>query len=161
MKSCFQHLDRIEFVMTYACTGHCKHCSEGDHTGCTEHIDGDIAARTVRTLCEHYPIRSLMTFGGEPLLYPEDVCKIHQTAKEMGIPKRHIITNGFFSRDPIRIRDVAHALVKSGITKIMQPPIRLRGGTLMKNRFSFSVQTVSDYTEKVYQPQSVQIHLLL
>lgn len=23
----------IQFVITYACTGHCKHCSEGEHTG--------------------------------------------------------------------------------------------------------------------------------
>lgn len=34
-----------------------------------------------------------MTFGGEPLLYPEVVCKIHKAAEEMGIPERTIITN--------------------------------------------------------------------
>ena len=35
--------------MTYACTGRCKHCSEGDHTSCGEHIDPQIAADAVRT----------------------------------------------------------------------------------------------------------------
>ena len=39
-----------------------------------------------------------MTFGGEPLLYPETVCKIHSAAKEMNIPKRELITNGYFSK---------------------------------------------------------------
>ena len=30
--------------MTYACTGRCKHCSEGDHTSCGERIDPAAAA---------------------------------------------------------------------------------------------------------------------
>lgn len=45
-----------------------------------------------------------MTFGGEPLLYPETVCKIHKAARETGIAKRSVITNGFFSRDRGRIK---------------------------------------------------------
>ena len=30
--------------MTYACTGRCRHCSEGDHASCGERIDPQIAA---------------------------------------------------------------------------------------------------------------------
>ncbi len=93
MKSCFANLNRIEFVMTLACTGRCKHCSEGDHDNCTDHPDGDTGAALVHQLCKDYQIESLMSFGGEPLLYPEDVCKIHRAATEQRIPKRHIITN--------------------------------------------------------------------
>lgn len=72
-KSIFKNLNRIEFVITYACTGKCKHCSEGDHTDCGEHIDGKAAARALKEIAGQYAIKSLMTFGGEPLLYPEDV----------------------------------------------------------------------------------------
>lgn len=68
-----KNLNRIEFVITYACTGKCKHCSEGDHADCGEHMDGKAGARAVREIAGQYGIQSLMTFGGEPLLYPADV----------------------------------------------------------------------------------------
>ena len=94
-----KNLNRIEFVVTMACTGHCKHCSEGDHRFHTGHIDADVAADAIREICAQYRIASLMTFGGEPLIYPEVICQIHRTATEMGIPRREVITNGFFSKD--------------------------------------------------------------
>lgn len=60
-----------------------------------------------------------MTFGGEPLLHPEVVCKIHMAAREIAIPKRQLITNGFFSRDIENIHDIAKKLVKSGVNDIL------------------------------------------
>ena len=50
MNEYFKHLNKIEFVITYACTGKCKHCSEGDHAPCGEHIDGEKAADAVREI---------------------------------------------------------------------------------------------------------------
>lgn len=114
-----KNLNRIEFLITLACTGRCKHCSEGDHTNAGCHIDGDAAAEMVRKVTEKYSIESLMTFGGEPLLYPDEVYKIHTAARNMGIPKRHLITNGFFSRDSEKIQNAAEMLVESGITDIL------------------------------------------
>ena len=102
------NLNRIEFVITYACTGRCKHCSEGDHNNTGEHIDVGAAAEAVRKIAERYRMDSLMTFGGEPLLYPEAVYAIHAAAKEMKIPKRQLITNGFFTRDKGKIRENLH-----------------------------------------------------
>jgi len=69
MNEYVKNLNRIEFVVTMACTGKCKHCSEGEHTNCTGHIDKDVAVTAVRQVCENYRIESIMTFGGEPLLY--------------------------------------------------------------------------------------------
>lgn len=114
-----RNLNRLEYVITYACTGRCKHCSEGEHTEKGEHIDGDVAAQAVRRLSEEYALDSMMTFGGEPLLYPEAVCKIHAAAKEAGIPKRQLITNGYFSRDTERIREVARDLATSGVNAVL------------------------------------------
>lgn len=114
-----RNLDRIEFTVTMACTGRCKHCSEGDHINCTGHIDADVATDAVRKICSHFQIKSLMTFGGEPLLYPEVVYAIHRTAKEMGIPDRQLITNGFFSRSREKISDVASELAKSGVNDLL------------------------------------------
>lgn len=119
MNPYLKNLNRIEFVVTYACTGRCIHCSEGDHTGCTEFLDGDIAANAVANIAEKYQIESLMTFGGEPLLHPEAVCKIHTAAKNAGIPRRQLITNGYFSKDPAKIAAVAAALAQSGVNDVL------------------------------------------
>ena len=119
MNEYLKHLDRIEFVVTMACTGKCIHCSEGNHEGYTKHIDMDAAVEAVRKVCEHYPIRTVMTFGGEPLLYPDTICKIHAAATELGALKRQVITNGYFSKDRDRIAKVVRNLAESGVNEIL------------------------------------------
>ena len=119
MNPYIQNLNRVEFVITYACTGHCKHCSEGDHAASGEYIDSDTAVQLIYKLCSAFNIESLMTFGGEPLLYYEEVCKIHTAAQEMNIPKRQLITNGFFSKDEKKIKEAATRLAGSGVNEIL------------------------------------------
>lgn len=119
MNEYVKNLNRIEFIVTMACTGRCKHCSEGDHVGYKDHIEADAAVRAIRDICKNYRIESLMTFGGEPLLYPETVCTIHRVAAEMGISQRDLITNGFFTKDPDRIQEVARNLKESGVSRIL------------------------------------------
>ena len=119
MNEYVKNLNRFEFVVTMACTGKCKHCSEGEHTNCTGHIDTDIAEKAIREVCDNYNIKSLMTFGGEPLLYPEVVCAIHRTATEMRISKRDLITNGFFTKDLSKIKEVVQNLEDSGVCGIL------------------------------------------
>ena len=70
MNDYLRNLNRIEFVVTMACSGKCKHCSQGSHIS-NDHIDSDIAKQTIYDICSQYEIESLMTFGGEPLLYPD------------------------------------------------------------------------------------------
>lgn len=118
MNKYLQNLNRIEFVVTMACTGACKHCSQGEHKG-NGHLDKDLSSDAVRKIADEYSIKSVMTFGGEPLLYPETVCEIHRTAREMGIPKRQLITNGYFSNDYDRIKAVAESLSDSGVNEIL------------------------------------------
>lgn len=118
MNKYVKNLNRIEFVVTYGCTGRCKHCSEGEHSGAGESIDAETAVRLVRSVSEKYNITSVMTFGGEPLLYPETVYAIHLAAKEMNVPKRQIITNGFFSKDNGKIKAVAERLVQCGVNDV-------------------------------------------
>ena len=119
MNKYITNLNRIEFVITYACSGRCKHCSEGSHNASGEHIDAQTAAKAVCEIAENYNITSLMTFGGEPLLYPEAVCAIHSEARKMNIQKRQLITNGFFSKDSAKIREVAEKLAESGVNDIL------------------------------------------
>ena len=99
-------LNRIEFVVTDACSGRCKHCSNGERPSSGESIDADAAVAVVKRLAVGFAVDSVMTFGSEPLLYPETVCMIHATACDCGIPKRQLITNGYFSKDEYRINEV-------------------------------------------------------
>ena len=119
MNPCLKNLNKIEFVVTYACTGRCKHCSEGDHTSCGERIDPQIAADAVRKIGLEYDIKTVMTFGGEPLLYADAVYEIMNAAKELSIPKRQVITNGYFSKRADQIREVAVCLAECGVNDLL------------------------------------------
>ena len=119
MNQYLKNLNKIEFVVTYACTGRCKHCSEGDHASCGERIDPGIAADAVRKIAAEYDIQTVMTFGGEPLLYPDAVYAIMTAAKELNIPRRQIITNGYFSKNADKIREVAEGLAACGVNDLL------------------------------------------
>ena len=119
MNQYLKNLNKIEFVVTYACTGRCKHCSEGDHTACGERINPQLAADAVRKIAAEYDIKTVMTFGGEPLLYTDAVYAILETAKELNIPKRQVITNGYFSKNAERIREVAQRLAACGVNDLL------------------------------------------
>ena len=88
MNEYLKNLKKIEFVVTMACTGKCRHCSEGDHSGCTEHIDGAVAAEAVREICSCYDISTVMTFGGEPLLFPAIILRNRSGSLPMRRPRR-------------------------------------------------------------------------
>ena len=105
--------------MTYACTGRCKHCSEGDHTSCGERINPQIATDAIRKIAAEYDIKTVMTFGGEPLLYTDAVYAIMTAAKELNIPKRQVITNGYFSKNADNIREVAERLAACGANHLL------------------------------------------
>ena len=119
MNPYLKNLNKIEFVVTYACTGRCKHCSEGDHTSCGECIDPQIAADAVRKIAAEYDIKTVMTFGGEPLLYTDAVYAIMTAAKELNIPKRQVITNGYFSKNADKICEVAERLAACGVNDLL------------------------------------------
>lgn len=112
-------LSKIEFVVTYACTGRCKHCSEGEHTRRGTHIDGAVAAELVRAVAAEYGIKTVMAFGGEPLLYPEEVGRIMRAALELEIPHRQLITNGCFTSDPRKLRSTAQMLAQCGVNDLL------------------------------------------
>ena len=114
-----ENLNKIEFVVTYACTGRCKHCSEGDHSSCGERIDPQIAADAVRKIGLEYDVKTVLAFGGEPLLYTDAVYAIIKAAKELNAPKRQVITNGYFSKNSDKIREVAEQLAACGVNDLL------------------------------------------
>lgn len=78
-----------------------------------------VASDAVERISAEYDIKSVMTFGGEPLLFPDVVCEIHKAAKKMNIAKRQLITNGYFSKDYKKISLVAQELAESGVNEIL------------------------------------------
>ena len=114
-----ESLNKIEFVVTNACTGRCKHCSEGDHAACGERIDPRIAYNAVRRVAAEYDIKTVMTFGGEPLLYPDAVYAIMTAARDLGVPRRQVITNGYFSINVGVICSVARQLSDCGVNDLL------------------------------------------
>ena len=118
MNKCLKNLNRIEFVVTMACTGKCRHCSQGEHRS-NDRIDTNLASDAVRKIAKEYNIESVMTFGGEPLLYPDAVFAIMKAAKELNIPKRQVITNGYFSKNVDKIREVAERLAVCGVNDLL------------------------------------------
>lgn len=115
----FRNLCKIEFPVTYMCTGRCRHCSLGDTLGAKGHIDPEAAQRVIKRIASAYDIKTVMTFGGEPLIFPDAVCSIFRAAKDAGIGRRVLITNGYFSNDPETVGETARKLCDSGCTQIL------------------------------------------
>ena len=113
-------LHRLEFSITYRCSAHCLHCQVEDdlRRSAPAAIDPTLGAQIVHRVARAYPHRSLMTFGGEPLLYPEAVCAIHQAAQEEGIAHRSIITNASVPRPEAAFRALARRLAACGVNAV-------------------------------------------
>jgi len=112
--------NRIEFAVTYLCNSKCKHCySIQNKEKFPEHIDKSLAVEIVRKVGKQYSPESIMTFGGEPLLFPEIVSAIHKEAMDVGIPFREIITNGYWSKDSKKVKEIAKSLKESGVNEII------------------------------------------
>lgn len=121
-KVAYMNLNRIEFIVTWQCGGKCKHCQIGgeiNKSGPCRHVRPDYAAEAIQKLSSIFPITSVMTFGGEPLYYPEAVCAIHQKAADCGIGTRQLLTNGYFTNNAETSRRVAHALAESGVNSLL------------------------------------------
>ncbi|MBR3356991.1 MAG: radical SAM protein [Solobacterium sp.] len=119
MNPYLKNLNRIEFVVTDACTGKCIHCQQGSHERFAGHIDAGIAVDAVRKICANYTIESLMTFGGESLLFPDIVCQIQRAAAELGIPQRQIITSGYFSVSHQKTEETVRNIADSGVNDLL------------------------------------------
>lgn len=115
-------LNRIEFVITYQCSGRCKHCSVSDSLnpeGGYKHVSLYHATEAIGELSEMFSISSLMTFGGEPLLYADIVCGIHKAAARYGVRSRLLITNGYFTKLDEQCGQTAKMLKEAGIETLL------------------------------------------
>ena len=119
MNPYLKNLHKIEFVVTDACTGRCKHCSAGDHVSSGERIDPKVAADAVQRIAAAYDVKTVMAFGGEPLLYTDAVFEIMAAATAARVAKRQVITNGYFTKGSAQMRAVAKELAACGTNELL------------------------------------------
>ena len=145
MNPYLKNLNKIEFVVTYACTGRCKHCSEGEHSSCGESIDPNVAAEAVRKIADMYRIKTVMTFGGEPLLYPNTVFAIINAARSADIPRRQVITNGYFTKNDQEITRVVGGLADCGVNDLLLSVDAFHQETIPVDRIKIFAAAVKDF----------------
>jgi len=110
---------RIEFLVTFLCNGSCRHCyAPKQEAGYPEHIDESLAVEVIGKVGSEYDVESVMTFGGEPMLFPGIVCSIHGEAARLGIPRREVITNGFWSKSIEETIAIAKMLADFGVNSL-------------------------------------------
>jgi len=119
MKNRYLEPRRIEFLITYLCNGSCIHCySTNQSDGHPLHIDSPLAVDIVEKVGRVFDVESVMTFGGEPMLFPEVVYSIHREATRQEVPSRALITNGCWSDDIRVVREIADGLEDCGVNQI-------------------------------------------
>jgi MoaA/NifB/PqqE/SkfB family radical SAM enzyme len=69
-------------------------------------------------LCEAYPLESITIHGGEPFLYLKEMLSILEKARELNIPRRWTITNGFWVGDRGSTIEKLRILREAGLTAI-------------------------------------------
>ncbi len=110
---------RVEFIVTNLCNGSCAHCyASKQEEGYTKHIDASLAVEIIEKIASRFDVESVMTFGGEPMLFPEAVYAIHKTAASKEVSSRELITNGYWSNNNQSTRKKAEKLAESGVNQI-------------------------------------------
>jgi len=116
--STYLTVERIEFVVTNRCNSNCRHCliDKNKRKSKPAAVGIELATKIIKEVTGKYSPKSLMTFGGEPLLFPEVVCAVHRTARDCGVAKREIITNAGWQKSEDDSREMARNLAESGVT---------------------------------------------
>ena len=86
-----------QLVVTRRCNLSCGYCNEYDQV--SKPVPTETLKRAIDKLHQLGTFTLEMT-GGEPLMHP-DVIALFDYARDVGIPRRRIITNGFFLTRPI------------------------------------------------------------
>jgi hypothetical protein len=73
----------------------------------------------VEQVCKSYKIKTVMAFGGEPLLHLPAVEAIMAKARNGKVPIRQLITNGFVLRDMKNTETIAERLLKCGVNDLL------------------------------------------
>lgn len=119
----FINIARIEFLITKRCNANCKHCSVPINSDLTEngYKNMGVVKESFRYLLDNYPITSVMAYGGEPLLFVDNIVELFQIANSYGVQVIDLITSGFVSHKTTakEIYRIVDKLSESGVKRIL------------------------------------------
>ena len=102
--------------MTFSCPSKCKHCAYKagpEVTGLMKEAEG-----WLKELVGIQPLQSVLVHGGEPFIYYSQLLSFIKRAKEWEIPRRYIITNGYWAETETIAKKKLEELMKAGLTHI-------------------------------------------
>ena len=113
MNQYLKNLNKIEFIVTYACTGRCKHCSEGDHASCGEPerlglIDAIRFLRSIKALpILAHPLKDISA---------EQLCEMLPRLIEAGLVGIETMHSSYSDEEIAISKEIAHrySLLQSG-----------------------------------------------
>jgi pyruvate-formate lyase-activating enzyme len=108
----------VDLLLTFKCPSKCKHCSYKagpERTGYMELMD---AERYLEELTATQPLQSVGVHGGEPFLFFEHLAQIMKKAKELNVPRRGAITNGYWAKTKAMAKKKLVELKEAGLTWI-------------------------------------------
>lgn len=112
------NIKALDFLLTFKCNAHCKHCCYRAGPERRGYIPSDRALEWMGELNNIHPLNGITIHGGEPFLYFDDMLIIIKKARELGIPQRWVITNAYWAQDQSIVNKKLRALKDAGITAI-------------------------------------------
>ena len=106
------------FLITFRCPSKCEHCAYNAGPEQEGHINQNDAKRWLSELVESQQFEWLTLHGGEPFLYIDEMKAILRLAKELDIPRRGAITNGYWARTPQIAKKMLEDLSDAGLNRI-------------------------------------------
>ncbi len=106
------------FLITFRCPSKCAHCVYQAGPEQEGHINLNEAEKWLSELAEIKQFEWITLHGGEPFLYLDEMKAILRMAKELGIPRRGSITNGYWARTPSFAKKTLKGLVNAGLNRI-------------------------------------------
>jgi hypothetical protein len=111
-------IKNADFLLTFKCPSKCKHCSYKagpERKACMKLAD---AERYLKELTDTQPLQSITAHGGEPFLCFTHLKRIMKRVKELEVPRRWVITNGYWAKNEKIARKKLIELKEAGLTCI-------------------------------------------
>jgi MoaA/NifB/PqqE/SkfB family radical SAM enzyme len=108
----------IDFLLTFKCPSQCKHCSYRAGPQREGYMNSQDAIRWLTEATATQSIQSLTIHGGEPFLYFEVLQNCLRKAKDLNIPQRWVITNGYWAETRALAEEKLGLLKEHGLTCI-------------------------------------------
>jgi organic radical activating enzyme len=108
-------LDRLELSLTKKCDSQCIYCQADAGPWQNEVMKVSHAYNYLSETARVAKVNSFLLFGGEPMLYPRRALAIFKKAKETGIPRISMLTNGTWGKNRRSALKLAKHLKDSGL----------------------------------------------